>query len=251
MTFDHPQVLYKYRVLEPLSRIRQIFNGELYFSSPKDFNDPIDSIIPFDFNLTPEERKTFFKRNMDRIPGSNRAEKRRNIATAPMKFKNLNAQDLAKQAVYKNYAVYSLSANVLDWRMWSYYADGGRGIAIGFSTNMFSAVPLFKVNYEDMVPKIKVSDTYLARMVSSALTKSTDYSHEQEYRIVCLEEPGVKIFPKNRISKIILGCRVCKEHIEEIGEIVRKLDTKPEIFKMTLPKPGMPFQLILKKSELF
>lgn len=244
---EPPKLLYKYRSLKNFGHIEEIFSGKLYFSSPEQFNDPIDSVMPLNFNLKKDE---FSKWSRDKIIGNNRKDKRKNKAKGFKIMKKLNPQTIAQELTAKEYGVFSLSANNTDWLMWSYYADGHKGIAIGFNTDD-SNETYFPIIYTKTLPNIKFSDCD-NHIITLLTTKPNIYSHEEEYRIIKHKQPIGNIqCPSIRIAEIILGCKISAEDREKLISIISALPVKPRILETLLPKkPGENFELKLKEINL-
>ena len=53
--------VFKYRDLKSAETTKLLKDFELFFNEPKNFNDPFDSFIEFDFNGTLQEWENYFK----------------------------------------------------------------------------------------------------------------------------------------------------------------------------------------------
>jgi hypothetical protein len=61
-----PQFIYKYTFLNKYL-LESLIRGELWFSSPFDFNDPFDSSLPIDFTIESYKRTAGWETNRDLI----------------------------------------------------------------------------------------------------------------------------------------------------------------------------------------
>jgi len=95
----------------------------------------------------------------------------------------------------------SLSASFDDIRMWSHYANGHAGIAIGI--RMFNSPKLRAVSYGESPPMWRCADA------SDVLTwKTVEWDYEKEYRILHHEE---FFCVRDLIVEILLGVRCSEE----------------------------------------
>jgi len=248
-----PSVLYKYRPFDisnekDLKRTQQIFEGNVFFNSPLNFNDPIDSLVPINIlDLSTEEKDYYLNQLVER--GFNVTEQhRKNYHSNKMLLSDL---EMRKQLI-EQYSVYSLSANKLDWLMWTYYANGHNGIVIGFDTSKFFPGKIFEMNYRIRIPNTKVIDNDLARMETSLLTKPRDYAHEDEYRVILHDQPAaLQTFDISSICEILIGYKTSKEAEIIIKNLIKANGISAKIYKVDLPsKPHQKFKLIEAEYSL-
>ncbi len=247
---NRPLILYKYKSLENFDWVAQILNGQLYFNTPNEFNDPIDSMVPFNYDLNENELRFFLQSS--RAPEEKIQQALNDIPGALNKLKSLDPLKLAKLTISESYCVCSLTTSNNNWLMWSHYANGHRGVVIGFNTDKFFSDKLIgKVEYKAFIPKVKISEPYMTRMKHSVLTKPSEYMYENEYRVIFHTEPhGKKHFDVNTISEIILGCKISKEHEKKLIQLLNSLSITPKIFKCILPQSGQKFNLTLEELSL-
>ena len=126
--------------------------------------------------------------------------------------------------------------------MWSHYCRGHRGICIEFQplsgTKGGSAIGPVKMKYQSERPVISAVEAleYLASTMlgdrapdffdprssmetleKSMLTKSSEWSYEQEWRYLAVDEPGgYKKLHNLRASAILVGANICKARKSEI-----------------------------------
>ena len=117
------------------------------------------------------------------------------------------------KAILAQLKVCSLSDSLNDVRMWSFYADDHKGIAIEINFDGFEN-DINKVDYLENLPEYNLTnpDPY------EILTKKTmHWFYESEYRIIRKEE----YYPVNgRIKAIYLGQRISNIHLEILKKII-------------------------------
>lgn len=102
--------------------------------------------------------------------------------------------------------------------MWSYYADGHRGIAVRFDTGTFlqkfqhACIPL-EVKYgRDFPEDLSFYSEDRFGLVQNTLgTKAEAWKHEEEWRLVLVGKSGYLQMPPGMIDGIVLGLRTPSE----------------------------------------
>jgi len=130
-------------------------------------------------------------------------------------------------------AVFSMTTNPTQNLMWAYYADGYRGLCIGFDFKEFDYnTTLYKVNYSNNRPKISIKTLKDKKELDSKIielmtTKAKHWEHEEEYRFLFnIDEAETKkdiilldIKPKN-VCEAYLGPKIRKEDLKELKSIL-------------------------------
>jgi hypothetical protein len=223
-----PLILYKYRDYDNKFHKRAINDNEIYIPSANEFNDPLDSKTPFrykDEDLT--EENIFLKalQMAKRNHKSLKEEQYHKIAFENQRKGLLfDEQHIAKfdEADYKqicrDYGIYCLTPNSLNFLMWSYYANSHKGFCIGYSSpNLFDS-GLFsmggQVVYRNNFPKLPLFPTENDHIFLNIFyTKWKIWKHESEYRLVHRYKYDKKgredIFelPNESIAEIVFGCQ--------------------------------------------
>lgn len=189
-------ILYKYRSLANLEYVLDIIlNQRLYCSTYPELNDPFEGI----FETTLHQQHTynkvedFFDGKIDQIK------------------------------------ICSLSSDLNDVRLWSYYADGHKGVVIEIDLSGIEKI-LYEVYYSEKLPR-GVSPQEPCILVQGwtkphdVLSQKTNHwKFESEYRIIdeskCLLE-GKYFDIKGRIKAIYLGNRISDNHRELLHKIVQ------------------------------
>ncbi len=218
-------MLYKYRELNNFG-LRLLSNGELYFSSPDQLNDPLDcSFYPSVVQAavervagkSPDKLEEFLARIVDdKITG--------NTASILEAVENR----------VKKTGILSFSLTPTEPLMWSHYANGHSGICVGIDRKWFEdfieqedkqnkLIGGQLVSYKERPDFHEIVERYRKReakgrriiteymfvdIVMSALrTKSKHWYYEQEYRTI-RHEPGVVNIPGEAIKKVIVGKKI-------------------------------------------
>lgn len=179
--------LYKFKSLENIKFVLDIILYErLYCANYGKLNDPFEGLF---FNII---RKGAFSSAFSN--GFDRQVKKCEKILNPLK-------------------ICSLSNSLYDVRMWSFYANDHKGIAIEIDFTGFENDSK-EVHYLDNLPEFNLAnpDPY------KILTKKTNHwSYESEYRIIQQQE----YYPiTGRIKTVYLGQRILDIHLEVLKKIV-------------------------------
>jgi hypothetical protein len=208
-------ILYKYRSLADLEHVLDIIvNQRLHCSTYPELNDPFEGI--FEKNYGAYLRAISISRN----PALVRALPVL-LAKAYKKAEDFLGGEIDKIKIC------SLSSDLNDVRLWSYYADGHKGLAFeidfsGLATN------IYEVKYHKKLPTCPAfpGKTILGRrqMQPDDLFshKTEHWCFEKEYRIISeskdLEES--RFFSiRGRIKAIYLGTRTSDFHRKLLNKI--------------------------------
>jgi hypothetical protein len=226
---DLPPVLYKFRRFDEYGW-RMLSELEVFFSSPKHLNDPLDTRIPVLY-----EQGTFkqmYAKNaemMKLINGdmSRKELKRRARELAITTYRNRNDPERCEafrtataEEMDQMAGILSLSAIRDHTLMWSHYADGHRGFCIGIDSRKllrfadrlaYSGIHLLldKVRYYMELPKLnpyKLTESQI--FMTKLFCKSQEWSYELEYRLLCGERPDFTLqLAPNILHSVSLGAK--------------------------------------------
>lgn len=247
--------------------------GQLLFSDPKQFNDPFEFPDVISTEYTPEELHSYYLRSAnigamrDRLGIGNAAEYIEKLAENPDLLTNLPLFD-------PKYLIDELHRKINELRvcclckiendpvMWSHYADCHRGMVVGLNVELICNgwVGGDDVIYSDEVNKISIGNfignpdgPFMAQLLKAqALTKSTWWDYEQEYRLYYLKGEDAETsfelidskylkFDMAAVSDIYFGVRTTRS----ARELVRKAFSyaAPEFWCMSLDGYQMESQL--------
>jgi len=198
-------ILYKYRSLANFELIIDIIlNQRLHCSTYPELNDPFEGLFVTTTNITFSD----FKR-MGKNPPL--------FVKLPIKFEKVNeARDLLDGAIDK-VKICSLSSDLNDVRLWSYYANEHKGIV--FEIEFSESETIYEVTYSKKLPSSSwwTLSTILGGQPSiyDVLSRKTKHwEFESEYRIIDenknLEE-GSFFGIKDGIKAIYLGTRTSEK----------------------------------------
>jgi len=211
-------MIYKYRPLN-INTEKMIRENNLYFSHPKDFNDPFDTIINFCFGGD-------INRIYEKIKGKGLKNE---IEYVKLLSKDIDfVQILKENPCILNSSICCFSEKNNDTLMWSHYSDSHRGICLEYETivneenicllfdpidmKINYPVPLLKVNYvEKPLEKINAifTNDFVEHFKRFLSTKSKEWEYEKEIRCIIQNSkfnnhPNAKI-KENVLHGIIFG----------------------------------------------
>lgn len=241
------EYLYKYRPLYNGDKNNYEFNdhtlsilknGELYFSKPKEFNDPFDCLFPIlPYEIT---QKQVLEKIHSKDPESREKRKQLKLYIRDFCKKDIGSYVNYFNSLIKNdskmlyelnrdqsdiFEVCCFSKNFKNILMWSHYADSHKGICIGIKTiyeensNLIEfkkvkdvdKIKAEKVKYNSenkKIPPVNYQDLTEDLVVQSIITKSLHWKYEEEYRTILLKNM-VNIqnlnLKKENICKVIFG----------------------------------------------
>ncbi len=203
-------ILYKYRSLANLEHVLDIImNQRLHCSTYLELNDPFEGLFVTTTVLTPG----LFRMHKIPLPM---------LAKWPIKLKHTKeAKDLLEGTIDK-IKICSLSSDLNDVRLWSYYADGHKGIA--FEIDCSGLEKIYEVRYSEKLLQGSISLLGGTSITEALSHKTNHWAFESEYRIIDeskhLEESryfGIK----DRIKAMYLGTRTSDKYRELLKKIVQ------------------------------
>jgi hypothetical protein len=240
-----PTIVYKYRNWSDRYNKSVLLRNEIFMASAIEFNDPFDCRIPQNFSLLNVQEKDQYltdqlirlypsvsKRNIDLEKKIHEIEKR----FADTETYQVEHDKIEFEYFDKYFGVLSLSARWNSVLMWSHYADKHKGYCIGFyeerlRNSLFpTAVGTGIVKYQDNFPEIKPKvfkypndPEIIHRRFTETLTKSLDWTYEEEYRMfinyfptIPNTEDRIVHFKDDIISEVIIGMNMNEPSKEEI-----------------------------------
>jgi hypothetical protein len=236
--------LYHYLSFDKPERLALIFTeGTLYFSTPRDFNDPWDC-RPFynksSLNDAGEyERAVRWFVHCDRIRNPSLSEeehvRREKDLRGDRKLLEWMIDQLTSEmgeAIQKQYRVYCLSTHPDSTLMWAHYANSCKGLCLEFSVQNKLFCKALPVEYLTTYPLFTVWDNVEDANLRVLLTKSDAWSYESEFRLIASEEPfvfpdvpttkgGFMQMPKDALKSVIMGAQMEASDREMVRELVR------------------------------
>lgn len=205
-------LLYKYRSLENFEYVLDIiFNERLHCAPYEELNDPFEGIFlsTYTIGAPPTLGYPYGGINASR-PVSPSLGKL--LGREISSHHNVNEICFDRQ---KN-KICSLSASLNDVRLWSYYADGHKGITFELDLPEDTS-SLHPVTYSETLPKF--SGTVLGAPYSHEVLscKTKHWAHEEEYRIISEDS----FFPvAGKIKAIYLGGRITDSYRDLLKKVI-------------------------------
>jgi hypothetical protein len=245
-----PPVLYKYRSWDDKNHRRMLWHSEIYFASPKDFNDPFDCKIPIDYTKLPDGEV------IDRLKQTPMlANCDAKVLLEVWHQGGLKDDPTLRRMIIESmddwtdghYGFFSLASIRDELLMWSHYGDSHRGFCVGFDVHRLSAElgitgrfvdderEWMKIDYCRTMPVLQPRslldlDTVRRRYT----TKACCWSHEGEYRVAGNKPGEVVVCPDSDIIiEVILGCAMPESDKQEIISVLKMREHKPKLFQAT------------------
>jgi hypothetical protein len=234
---DFPPHFYKYRSLKSeLERewVRQtIQHNDFYWAAPSSLNDPFDC-API-FRPPPRGReieviRRVFAAELAALNRHDRRAREAELLQNPPELLQANLDRLAP-VVMNETAIYSVGSVCDDILMWSHYGASHSGICLRFDPRSLldEFGVAFPVHYSAERPTIVVGvEDRLAQLQKMLLTKADVWRYEQEWRFIDWRGlAGVRRFPAQALTGVILGSRITDQNAELVRTWVRERDTGP------------------------
>lgn len=223
-------ILYKYRAdNEHTENI--IKNSALWFSRPREFNDPFDCYsVPAKFSK--QEAQMWLH---NRISYKEASENDKKIAER--NINNLSLLDVKSDIdeVVNNIGICCFNKTEKEILMWSHYSDGHKGLCLQFDIKedpMFFLLPK-KVKYETSITPLNYFKEGSEKLLIDRfiVPKYNKWSYEQEVRIIKISDEmkfnesdkGKEIkFKTSSLRKIIFGCKASDETISKYKDLCAK-----------------------------
>lgn len=276
---NQPSIIYKYLDWSNPHYKRVLTHNELFFSSPKNFNDPFDSKIETRYDLmTEEEIDEYFTKVSTNLSIYNnlgwdnaRIQEEVERLKSEHDLKNLDKVNESNQYLFKErddfYAVFSASTEWDIIPMWGYYGNSHRGFCVGFGVReLFYSKRVGgggSVNYDEY-PILKPGMPDAKKGHIQTYYKSEDWKHEQEYRLMQLRLPkhennvvydndgnflGIKTYAhESWFKEILIGVNTSPEDTKAIIRSCKsKISEGAKVYK--LMKKNFEFKLIRKEID--
>lgn len=273
---DHwPDVLYKYRTFDDCGfGVSMAAHGVAYFASAPELNDPFDTRFrptSVFLELEGEALRDFLvQKSRQHEPGATEERIQQLVEMGILNHERTLAGDTSSfehvlDLQAKRRGILSLTATPKHVAMWAYYSNNHQGLCVGLSTRAIGEhqqaalqnrqlMMLNEVNYEREMPSVSVdvgedgmSDEELEELDKTFYTKSRQWSHEEEYRLL-FDEYTAKpyVFGTSAVQEIIVGLRASDENIESLLKSLEKSGSRATVkkAKQSLSSFELDFELI-------
>ena len=209
-------MLYKYRHLEGEHRDwtrRVITDGEIFLATAESFNDPWDARVRLRIQSSKQEQTkkldSVLRRRMPHL-----SQQQRHIEVTRGRQRALEPRRIAEferklqDRIYRGLGIYSLSEDPFNILLWSHYANSHMGLCLGFSGHCPFFARAIPVAYQDEYAQVDPITGFGEDAHILLTKKSTAWEYERERRIVDLDGPGLRNYPRKALRLVILGCRL-------------------------------------------
>lgn len=191
--------------------------SSIFFPDYASLNDPFEGSVPLTFEGDQQEKRAYWETFLHERgqAGDPRARARVEWLAAgtedPARDREIASLISGQVAAM---GALSFSETETDIRLWSYYADGHRGLCLRFKTESLfmpewdGCAPPLPVSYVNEYPSVPFyQSTMMERVVALTATKSLVWAHEREWRVVREAGRGLVPFNPSALDGVILGCK--------------------------------------------
>jgi len=233
--------LYKYREFSREKLEDAFVERRVYLPDATKFNDPFECRPILTYHKSSKKRSLYLKQlTRDKFPGANRETRRKLMKGKAALMTDQEILGLSYKNFISTVGVYCLSEKKDDLLMWSHYADSHRGLCIEFDAETEGTLfwEAFKVIYQEDYPAVNMMDMGNGEEFRKALlTKCTCWSHEEERRILKMEDeggPGYYKFEPQSLTGIILGALMPEEAKGQISKWIGGYPTSITLYQAKL-----------------
>ena len=250
------QFLYKYYSLNKNNshhRERIFTHNELYFPSPRVFNDPFDSKVQLVFDGSKDDWKRYLRQLYNKFrPSWNRKQR---LAEVRMKMREKRYKRLPQEmtnSYFDQMGVFCMSELKNQILMWSHYSEAHTGFCLEFRAA--SDTPFFgrsqRIEYKKAYPSVNFfKSTRGEQMKATLLTKAKLWCYEKEWRIIEHEHgAGTYNFPAELLTGVIIGCQMPDRNKDKIIRWCKNRNPQPVLYQAELRE--REFGLDIEKIEL-
>ncbi len=235
--------IYHYQPFDADRLSKIVLDRELYFSNPKDFNDPWDC-RPW-YSVEGLTDPAVFERHIDwylmvtraHLPDMPEDEIQRmaNVYRANPNLLIGKIQEISstiEMPIFDRYRVYCLSSKPDDELMWAHYSNKHQGLCLEFDVRTELFCSALKVSYQEKYPSLDLTDDTELGNLQPFITKSAAWSYEDEYRLIAQEEGAsfpedtlktrnnIVGLPEGALTTIIVGCMAPDSIREAVKTII-------------------------------
>lgn len=231
-----PQYLYKYCSFNKYTE-RTIVHSEIYFAKPLEFNDPFDSKPAISFHgLNKLENLENFlnskeqKANELGLPWDKegiRKELEKMIETNDYR----RLEELFPYSHLDKMGIFCMAEKKDNILMWSHYSNAYRGLCLEFDATTEYFLCAFSVKYKKQRPSINfVNKPCPKQLADDLLIKPKLWDYEEEWRIIDYKKgSGVKTFPPQLLTGVIMGFRIEKRDKADLIKWCLERENKPKL----------------------
>ncbi len=232
---------------ERLKWLEQLIVGlRLYHTLPSEFNDPFECKPHWAWPGTASSKR-YIRKEFTRIALRNGKSRREaeNFASEMMRDQKKSRKLIVDSAVkhYQKVRICCFSESKSSLLLWSHYANGHRGVCLGFRTDSHPIATCLKVHYQDAYPTLEYPLFENARGFRPVLIKSKDWQYEAEYRSLMYgNDTETRTDPRlgdreslflepSTISDIFLGSEISDIHRTQVLGLIENSRINPRVWQ--------------------
>jgi len=246
---------------------QNLLENAVYLASPVVFNDPFDFNPVYDYTATHKEQVQHYSRILRKKLGIHKTESVRNAKKHLLEnqaFRGKNGIEHfaceSKKGLRNLMGVSCFTTKPRNSPMWAHYAEGYQGICLEWTfpekgehfylpdgVEKVSPLVLQPLKYADERAVCRIFDDSIPQanaLYQSIITKSSDWSYEDEYRLITPGYVGKVYYHVYRLSAIIIGCKATPERIHEIKDFVRKIKYQPRLYQAQLSERIFDYEIV-------
>jgi len=232
---DVPPMLYRYRRAAEWT-VKELAVPEIHVAAVYDMNDPFEYRAPFAIDLE-TTRKAFVAYAITELHMEPAEAARQAAAVGDVEIAALRQKF---GALREQSGLICFSADPRSNRMWAYYAEGHKGVCIGYSTEFMLFGLAQAVRYADpvepidLIRSLEVDPTILADEVSCR--KGAEWAFEQEYRVpfgpIPAEHNRLLPIHAQAITEVRLGASISAPFRTDVLSVVKDYWHKLRVIQM-------------------
>lgn len=246
--------LFKYRALSGEFGLANaediILRNRMFWQSPTAFNDPFDCAPRTVFGITAADRKRWYAEAAKKYePGWDRANRRSFVRKLGSSFSH-KWEQMVTESFSNSMRTSAVTCFTLRDRhplMWAHYGDAHSGICLEFQEDAENSFIALRVEYasERSVLDLTRFSTHPTESFNHAvLTKSKEWSYEEEYRMFEFERSaGFRSFPAHCLRSVTLGSRIKAADEEAIIGFVKQRKEQLPVYRSLVDERSFSFNL--------
>lgn len=240
---------------------KMFVNRELWFSHPKNLNDPFDCNLSLHVKGTNQEVADYLNTMREKTGSPQNAVYQVPEHLDPQKewvddgtIDFQRAFDDRYDKIYNRSSCYCWSTNGESIPMFAYYADGHKGLCAEFEfpDDHEAIKDAFRIECRPQFPELNflklVNDTTGQLVKSLIATKASCWEHEEEWRVFRDEIPEGNVkYEDSCLKRVILGAKTSQEHEQMVRSWLS--NWKTEIILARAKPSKTEFKLIIEDFD--
>ncbi|MGL4571843.1 MAG: DUF2971 domain-containing protein [Clostridium sp.] len=224
---NKPKSLFKYKSVNKKNIsyiVKMIEENELWVSNPREFNDPYDCYLEFDYE------KVLLAKSLEMFGDKINLQDKSKIDELVDKVRN--AYEKTFEDEVNKTALACLCEENNNVLMWSHYADNHKGICIEYEFDEIDKLGevypvIYTENISDLTKDMINSNPY--GILKRFMTKYKAWEYEKEWRIIYKNNDPSTIGGNSEFAKIksiYLGCKIEDENKKAIIRLAKSKGVK-------------------------